>query len=205
MVTLDPKELSIKDTYKLLIGVVVPRPIAWVSSLSADGIRNLAPFSFFNGICSAPPTVCFSIMRREGNKKDTLTNIEATREFVVNVVDEAMADRMNLTSADFAPEVDEFVESGVTPVESLHVAPPRVGESPVQLECRLVQVVDVGHAPHVAGLVIGEILAFHLREDVYLGDGRVDPEALRAIGRMAGADYCRTRDRFSMLRPVLSK
>ncbi|TLY30338.1 MAG: flavin reductase family protein [Ignavibacteria bacterium] len=185
-----------------MVGVIVPRPIAFVSTISLKGIRNLAPFSFFTGISANPPTVCFSPMIRssDGNRKDTLNNIEATGEFVINVVSEQIAVPMNICSIEFPPDVDEFRESGLTPVESDLVKPPRVKESLVNMECKLVQVVHVSPKPLGGSLVIGEILRFHIRDDLF-NDYRIDPDKLHPIGRMAGSTYIRTTDRFDLIRP----
>ena len=206
MTTLDPKEQRPQDIYKLLVGSVVPRPIAFVSSMDADGVRNLAPFSFFTVASANPPIVCFcTIMRgaaRDGLRltKDTLRNIIATREFVVNVVSEEFAEQMNACSAELPPEVDEFLVSGLTPVASDVVRPPRVFEAHVQMECRLQQVIHVSTEPLGGSLVLGEVLRFHVNPSL-LDNFRIDPDKLQAIGRMAGSTYTRTRDRFDMERP----
>jgi flavin reductase (DIM6/NTAB) family NADH-FMN oxidoreductase RutF len=206
MTTLVPAEQKPQDIYKLLVGSVVPRPIAFVSSTDADGVRNLAPFSFFTVASANPPVVCFCpMMRGTANSalqstKDTLRNIIATREFVVNVVSEEFAEKMNACSAELPPEVDEFLVSGLTPVASDVVRPPRVGEAHVQMECRLQQVVHVSTEPLGGSLVMGEVLRFHVSTSL-LDNFRIDPEKLRAIGRMAGSTYSRTRDRFDMERP----
>lgn len=206
MRALNPSEQSPQDTYKLLVGSVVPRPIAFVSTLDEKGVRNLAPFSFFTVASANPPVVCFCPMVRGvargglQSTKDTLRNILATREFVLNVVSEEFAAKMNACSADVAPDVDEFVLSGLTPIDSELVHPPRVAESQVQMECRLKQVVHVSTEPLGGSLVLGEVLRFHVRESL-LDNFRIDPDKLQAIGRMAGATYVRTRDRFEMERP----
>ncbi len=206
MRTLNPSEQSPQDTYKLLVGSVVPRPIAFVSSIDQQGIRNLAPFSFFTVASANPPIVCFCPMVRGANQnnlqptKDTLRNIIATREFVLNIVSEEFAQQMNACSADLPPEVDEFEISGLTSVASELVRPPRVAESHIQMECRLEQIVHVSTEPLGGSLVLGQVLRFHLRESL-LENFKIDPEKLHAIGRMAGATYTRTRDRFEMERP----
>jgi len=198
----DPGATDTRDVYKLMIGVIVPRPIAFVSTLSADGVPNLAPFSFFTGVSANPPVIAFSPMRRgsEGVKKDTLNNIEATREFVVNIVSEEFADKMNQCSEEFSPEVDEFKVSGLTPVPSDLVKPARVKESHVNMECRLVQVVHVSSKPLGGSIVLGEVLRFHV-DDAILDNFRIDPDKLRAFGRMGGNSYARTTDRFELIRP----
>ena len=199
---LNPSEHDVRNIYKLMVGVIVPRPIAFVSTISPEGTRNLAPFSFFTGISANPPTLCFSPMIRssDGNRKDTLNNIEATKEFVINVVSEEIAVPMNICSIEFPAGVDEFKESGLTPIESNLVKPPRVKESLVNMECRLNQIVHVSSKPLGGSLVIGEILRFHIRDDLFT-DYRIDPDKLHPIGRMAGSTYIRTTDRFDLIRP----
>lgn len=202
--TVDPQSTAVADIYKLLIGAIVPRPIAFVSSVDLEGAFNLAPFSFFTAISANPPVICFSPMVRgsDGTRKDTLRNIEATGEFVVNIVSEDFAEQMNICSAEFPPEVDEFAASGLTPVASDIVKPPRVCESRVNMECRLVQIVPVSAKPLGGSLVIGEVLRFHLADGVF-ENFRIDPDVLRPIGRMGGATYTRTTDRFDLARPVV--
>ena len=202
---LDPRTLSSTAIYKLLISSVVPRPIAWVSSVDADGVANLAPFSYFMAITDDPPTIAFSSSLRgergtARSKKDTLRNVEATREFVINVVDDALAEQMNLTSGDYPPEVDEFALAGLTAAPSVKVTPPRVADAPINMECRLVRIIPVGNAP--ANLVIGEIVHFHIRDDVYdAATGRIDLHRLRPVGRLAGNMYTHVHDIFEMKRP----
>jgi flavin reductase (DIM6/NTAB) family NADH-FMN oxidoreductase RutF len=198
---IDPKTAPQQSIYKLLIGCVVPRPIAWVSSLSEDGIPNLAPFSFFMAVCNDPPTVAFSSGRRAGNKKDTVRNIEYTQDFVVNLVDDALAEQMNLTAGEYPPEVDELAVTGLTAASSVKVKAPRVAEAPINLECRVVQILPVGHGPHT--LVLGEIVQFHIRDDLYNPTtGRIDMYNLRPVGRLAGELYTHVHDIFEMKRPV---
>ena len=197
--TVDPASTPSLTTYKLLIGSVVPRPIAFVSTVSTGGVYNLAPFSFFNVICAEPPTVCFSAGFRVPSK-DTLANVMATGEFVVNIVSEEIAAQMNLCSGEYPHGVSEFEISGLTPVPSDLVKPPYVGESHVNMECKLVQIVEVSTRPRGGTLVIGEVVRFHIDEAI-VDNFRVDPDKLRAIGRMGGNQYTRTRDRFEMMRP----
>jgi flavin reductase (DIM6/NTAB) family NADH-FMN oxidoreductase RutF len=198
----DPADHSASDIYKLMIGMVVPRPIAFVSSLDEQGLRNLAPFSYFMACTADPPVVCFvsGYRRTEYPTKDTLRNIVATKEFVVNIVSEEFADKMNLTSAEVAPEVDEFQLSGLTPVASELVRPPRVGESRAQMECRLRQLLPIGDAPGGGTVIFGDVLRFHVDEETIAGY-KIDPDKLKAVGRMGGPTYVRTRDRFDMVRP----
>ncbi len=202
MLRIDPASGSATDIYKLMIGMVVPRPIAFVSSLDEKGIRNLAPFSYFMACTADPPVVCFvsSYRKSETPTKDTLRNICATKEFVVNIVSEDFADKMNLTSAEVAPEVDEFELSGLTPIASELVRPPRVGESRAQMECRLRQLLPIGNAPGGGTVIFGDVLRFHVDETI-VDNYKIDPGKLKAIGRMGGPTYVRTHDRFDMARP----
>jgi flavin reductase (DIM6/NTAB) family NADH-FMN oxidoreductase RutF len=195
----DPASVSAQANYKLLIGSVVPRPIAFVSTLSPEGIPNLAPFSFFNAVCGNPPVITFACGFRIP-PKDTLANVRATGEFVVNIVTEEMAEKMNLTSGDYPADVDEFEISALTPAPSDLVKPPRVRESPVNMECKALQIVDISTRPQGGSLIIGEVVRFHI--DPRLVDNfRIDADKLRAIGRMGGNEYTRTRSRFEMIRP----
>ena len=198
----DPAREDPGNVYKLMIGVIVPRPIAFVSSISSAGVLNLAPFSFFTGISANPPVICFSPMIRgsDGMKKDTLRNIEETKEFVVNVVSEDFAGKMNICSAEFPPEVDEFQVSGLTPVASDLVKPPRVAESHVNMECRLLEIVHVSAKPLGGSIVLGAVLRFHV-DNALFDDFKIDPDKLRPIGRMGGPSYTRTTDRFDLIRP----
>ena len=201
---IQPDQLSHQQIYKLMIGAIVPRPIAWVSSLNLAGARNLAPFSFFTAICPRPPTLVFSPMIRNTDdmEKDTLRNIRETGEFVVNVVTEATIAAANISSTEFPPDIDEFVAANLTPTPSVIVKPPRVAESPINFECRLNQIVTISDEPGGGSLVIGTVVYIHVRDDVLSGDYRIDADALRAVGRMAGADYSRTTDRFALERPL---
>jgi len=199
----DPETARHQDVYKLLIGSIVPRPIALVSTLSYDGIRNLAPFSFFTGISSKPTLICFCPGPRpaDGKRKDTLLNISRTKEFVVNIVSEEIAEAMNLTSGEYPPEVDEFAIAGLTATPSDLVKPPRVAESHVNMECRLYLWIEFSELPGGGNLVIGEVLRFHV-DDRIVENFKIDPDQLRAVGRMGGpTGYTRTRDRFDMIRP----
>jgi flavin reductase (DIM6/NTAB) family NADH-FMN oxidoreductase RutF len=199
---IDPKGNDPKNIYKLLIGSIVPRPIAFVSTQSSEGATNLAPFSFFNGVSGNPPAVVFAPLVRasDSKTKDTLRNITATREFVVNIVTEAIAEKMNLTSAEFPPEISEFAESGLTPIPSQKVKPPRVKESPVNMECKLLQMVTVGTGPLGGTVVIGEVVLFHVADELF-DNFRIDLKKLAPIGRLAGSSYCRVTDIFDLVRP----
>jgi flavin reductase (DIM6/NTAB) family NADH-FMN oxidoreductase RutF len=204
---LDPQMLGQRETYKLLIGCVVPRPIAWVSTVDLDGVRNLAPFSFFNAIGSNPPAISISIGYVDGfdQRKDTLRNISDTGEFVVNIVDEDLAHAMNATSASYPSAVDEFEISGMAAVPSVTVRPARIDSAPVSLECKLFTLVPVGQGPGSATLVIGVIEMIHVRADVINERHHIDITKLRPIARLAGASYAYVHETFDMLRPVYDK
>jgi flavin reductase (DIM6/NTAB) family NADH-FMN oxidoreductase RutF len=197
---LDPHTMKQESIYKLLIGCVVPRPIAWVSTLGPDGVNNLAPFSFFMGVCQEPPTIAFSSGPRAKHRKDTVRNAEHTGDFVVNVVDDDLAEPMNLSSGEYPPEVDEFALTGLTAAPGVRVRAPRVAQAPISLECRVAQIIPVGRGPH--SLVLGEIIYFHVRDDLYeAATGRIDIARLRPVGRLAGHSYARVHDIFQMKRP----
>jgi flavin reductase (DIM6/NTAB) family NADH-FMN oxidoreductase RutF len=198
-----PSDLPHQSVYKLMIGSIVPRPIGWVSSLDAEGRLNLAPFSFFNAVCPKPPTVLFcpQIRGSDGHPKDTLRNVRATGEFVINIVSESVAEAMNQTSAEVPYGVDEFTLAGLTPLPSVIVRPPRVGESLVHYECRVTQIVEISDQPGGGSIVIGEVLHIHVDDSILIGTDKIDPRKLQAIGRLAGTTYTRTTDLFDLIRP----
>jgi flavin reductase (DIM6/NTAB) family NADH-FMN oxidoreductase RutF len=199
---IDAQKATPRDVYQLMVRCITPRPIAWVSTLSPRGIPNLAPFSFFNGICGNPPSLLFCpVNRPDGGKKDTLINIEATGEFVVNVVPAALAVPMNETSAEVPYEVDEAALAGIATTPARRLKPPAVRDAPVWFECVLDQVVPVGSGPLAAHVVIGRIVAIEVADAVLSADGQIDAGRLDTIGRMGGNQYCHTRDRFEMVRP----
>ena len=198
--TIDPKAVPATVSYRLLAGSVVPRPIAFVSTTSTAGVNNLAPFSFFNAVCGDPPVVLFCPVWREP-MKDTLANVRATGEFVINIVNEEIVEQMNVCAAEFPSSVDEFAMSGLTPVPSDVVKAPRVKESPVSMECRLLQIVEISAQPMGGNIVIGEVVRFHVDDRIVDSSYKIDADKLRAVGRMSGYDYARTRDRFSLVRP----
>jgi len=195
----DLKRLAPRDRHKLLSGVIVPRPIAFTTTLDAHGRLNAAPFSFFNLMGSDPPVVVFAPGDRpDGMPKDTAANVRATREFVVNIVDEALAERMNVTAINFPPGTDELAEAGLTPLRSVQVAVPRIAEAPASLECREVTTLQVGRTR----IVVGEVLHLHLRDDLVDADRLyVHTDRLHAVGRMHGSGwYTRTEDLFQIER-----
>ncbi len=199
---IDVSKSGVVDVYRALVSIVTPRPIAWVSTIDAEGRPNLAPYSFYNAFGANPPVVVFSpTTRRDGTVKDTLNNVRATGEFVLNAAVEPLAEALNLTSKEIPPGQSEADLAGLTLAPSRFVRPPRVVESPIQMECRLYQIVSIGSGPIAPNLVIGEVVLIEISESVLDAEGRVDPRKLRTIGRMGGDDYCRTSDLFPMPRP----
>ncbi len=215
-----PSNLSHSDLYGLLLNSVAPRPIAWVSTLSASGQPNLAPFSFFNCVCVEPPLLAFGPGLRlpkhsgsphretrgegrsddHGEAKDTLRNIRETKEFVVNVVTFELAEAMNLTSGEYDASVNEFELAQIDSAPSQVVRVPRVAASPVSFECRLYQILDFSPSPQSSSLVIGQIVSIHIN-DAHMREGKLDRNSLDLIGRMGGIQYTRTTQRFEMVRP----
>ena len=203
-ISINVKEISFQDRYKLLIGSIVPRPIGFISTVSPKGIYNLAPFSFFNGVCSEPMAVLFCpvIRASDGQEKDTLKNIKITKEFVANIVSEEIAEKMNQCSAEYPYGVDEFKESGLTPEPAKIVKPPLVKEAKINMECKLLQLVEIGNKPGGGTVVIGEVVYYHVKEDIYK-DGKIILNGLKPVARLGGTDYARVTDIFSIPRPTL--
>lgn len=197
---LDPRALPPGAMYRFMIGAVVPRPIAFISTVSRDGVFNVAPFSFFNAITSRPPLLGVSINRRRGEPKDTLRNIQDVGDFVVNVVSEPLLERMVRTSGDWPEDVDEFAITGLAPVASDLVKSPRVGESPVSMECRLERVIELGDT----FFIVGEIVRAHVADDVLTG-GVVDIAKLRPVGRLGGDGYSIVREVLHHARPRVER
>lgn len=197
---LEPGTVSPAAMYHFMISLVVPRPIAFVSTVNPAGRRNLAPFSFFNAISGDPPLVGISILDRRDDPKDTLRNIRDTREFVVSLVNEPLLAPMVETSGDWPAEADEFEVAGLAAAPSDMVRPPRVAASPVAMECRLYQEVALGSA----AFVVGEIVRVHVADEV-LTDGRVDAAKLRSVGRLGGDGYCVVRDVIHKSRPKVAR
>jgi flavin reductase (DIM6/NTAB) family NADH-FMN oxidoreductase RutF len=199
---IDVARTDVVAVYRVLVAVVTPRPIAWVTTVDREGRVNLAPFSFFNAFGANPPVVVFSpTLRRDGSKKDTLRNVEATGAFVVNAAVADLAAQVNLSAKELPPGESEAELASLSLAPSLKVQPPRLAESPVNLECVLRQVVPVGGGPLSANLVVGEVVAIHVSDAVLDGQGRPDPRKLRTIARLGGDYYCHTTDLFEMQRP----
>ena len=204
MIPLDISQMATADAYKILIGSVVPRPIAWVSTVDGEGRTNLAPFSFFTAVCSHPPTVLFCPVTPADQKtKDTLHNIRTMKEFVVNIVTDDNVHAMNQTSANYAPDVSEFDAVGLTPLPSIKVRPPRVAQSPIHLECVLNQIVNIGGDAVGSGhVVIGQIVQAHVDENAYdAADGSIDTAKIKPVSRLSGTNYAPVHDIFSIPRP----
>ncbi|MBV6513408.1 MAG: hypothetical protein FMNOHCHN_02939 [Ignavibacteriaceae bacterium] len=189
MKQIDPKTLPVPEVQRLLQGGIAPRPIALVSTLSADGIPNLSPFSFYNVFGANPPIVVFSPSRRgrDATLKDTYFNCESTGECVIQSVTYPMVEQINLASAEFSPEIDEFIKSGLTPVPSVMVKPSRVKESPFQMECKVLEIKSYGNGGASANLVICEVILFHVAEDI-MEKGMIQPDRIDLVARM-GSDY----------------
>jgi flavin reductase (DIM6/NTAB) family NADH-FMN oxidoreductase RutF len=188
-----------RDVYRLMIGLITPRPIAWVSTLSENGVPNLAPFSYFMGVASRPATVAFSCAnRRDGSQKDTIRNLEHLPELVISVVSHDLREPMSVTSEDLPHEVDELLRAGLTTAASRTVRPPRVAEARAHLECVVDRILHVGEGPAHANLVIARVLHAHVSDEILDPTGQVDPRKLDALGRMGGDLYCRTTDVFPL-------
>ncbi len=199
---LDLAALSPREAYTWMTDLITPRPIAWVSTVDAQGRANLAPFSFFNGVTSVPPTLLFvPVNLRGGEKKDTVLNLEAVPECVVHIVPRSLAEQMNACAARLPHGESEFAAFGIEQAPSLKVRPPRVAAAPAAFECRVRQIVGVGEGAMAAHVVICDILCVHVRDDILGANGAVDPAKLDAVGRLGGEDYASTRDRFQLARP----
>lgn len=199
---LEFSQLRPRDAYNWMISTILPRPIAWVSTISMDGKTNLAPFSFFQGVTSNPPTLLFvPVNTRDGSKKDTVRNIEQVPEFVVNLVSFPLAEQMNRTSALLPYGESEFEAFGIAPAASDRVRPPRVAAAPIAFECTLDRIVAIGEGPLAANVVFGRIQVAHVSDAVLGADGKPDAVKLDLIGRMGGEMFARTTDTFSLKRP----
>lgn len=203
-VTLDSESLDTEAAYRLIVGCVVPRPVAWITTVNADGLVNAAPFSSYNYVATTPPMLAMNIAKRAGGAgdaiKDTARNIKATGEFVVNVATEATMELMHRSGQNFPPEVSEAEALGIPLLPSRRVRPPRIALSPVQMECRLDQVVVLGRG--INTLYIGEVVAFHLSPEIFDGR-RVDSVKMRPIARLGGPFYAALGEVFE--RPMLQR
>lgn len=201
-VIIDPQSIPAPVAYRVLTGAIIPRPIGFISSISTAGDVNLAPFSFFNAVCAEPPMVMFATTNRDP-AKDTLVNVTETGDFVVNIVSREIAEKMNLTAGDYPRGANEFGIAGLTAVPGDLVRPPRVLESPVNMECKVRQIIQVSSKPWGGHLILGEVVRFHVRDSIIDGDLLIDSAMLDAIGRISGPSYSTIRDRFDMIRPAI--
>ena len=206
MLSLDPKELTVQRLHQLLLGAIGPRPIAFASTLDADGNANLAPFSFFNVFSANPPILVFSPARsgRTGQSKDTFNNAKAIPEVVINVVNYNMVHQMSLASSPYAPGVDEFIKAGFTPLASEKVAPFRVAEAPVQFECKVNQIIELGQEGGAGNLIICEVVQLHIQEELLNENGLIDQHKIDLVARMGGDWYCpaNTTSMFEIKKPI---
>jgi flavin reductase (DIM6/NTAB) family NADH-FMN oxidoreductase RutF len=200
MTTFATAELDLRDAYKLMTGLIIPRPIGWIGTYSTDRVANLAPYSFFQAVATNPPVVLFSTGMASGNVKDTLANCRASGVFTVNLVDHDLSVAMNVTSADVAPDVSEFGLAGLTAKEFGTVDAPGVNEAKAVLECTVSNEIVLGSDPLEHVVTFGEVVAFHIADEVLDGT-RIDAVKLDALGRLAGSNYTTTREQFSLDRP----
>ncbi|WP_339255734.1 flavin reductase family protein [Paenibacillus sp. FSL P2-0136] len=197
MITIDPQQGTERDNYKLLVGTIIPRPIAFVTTLSENGVLNGAPFSYFNIVSSNPPMISISIQHAGGQPKDTARNIKHMKEFVVHIVDEQNVRQVNMTAAPLPPDQSEIALAGMTPVDSHRIKIPGVQEAKVRMECVLEHCLELPNND----LVIGRIVQFHIDEEIY-EQGRIDPVRLGAVSRLAGNNYAGIGEIFEIERPV---
>jgi flavin reductase (DIM6/NTAB) family NADH-FMN oxidoreductase RutF len=206
MLTIDPKEIAVSKLHHYLLGAVGPRPIAFASTIDADGNENLAPFSFFNVFSASPPILIFSPARsgRTNTTKDTYNNVKVVPEVVVNVVNYDIVHQMSLASSPFAPEVSEFEKAGFTALDSETIRPKRVAESPVQFECKVIEVKELGTEGGAGNLVICEVLRIHINEAVLNEDQMIDQHKIDLVSRMGGNWYCRADEKsmFEIMKPI---
>ncbi|MEH7443017.1 flavin reductase family protein [Bacillus sp. JJ1122] len=201
MISIDPVTNTERDNYKLLIGGIIPCPIAFVTSLSQDGVLNGAPFSYFNIVSSNPPMISLSIQRAEGRQKDTARNILAAKEFVVHIVDEDNVEKVNATAASLPPDQSEIEMAQLTPTASLKISVPGVKEAKIRMECRLEHALELGGSESPGcDFLIGKVVQFHIDEAIY-ENGRIDPAGLAAVSRLAGQDYAKIGEIFTIERP----
>ncbi|MBX3456715.1 flavin reductase family protein [Ferrovibrio sp.] len=192
---ISPEPMSAPDIYKLMTGIVVPRPIAWITTLSADGVLNLAPFSCFTFVSSKPPMVGFNCGLRNGQRKDTSINIEATGDFVVNIGDDSMIEQVHRSALDFPPDISEVAELGLDSLPSQRVKTPRLSHAPISMECRFSQKIEFGETG--AEFIVGEVLLFHIRDGL-CNNNKIDTATLRPICRIGGPNYATLSDIISM-------
>jgi flavin reductase (DIM6/NTAB) family NADH-FMN oxidoreductase RutF len=201
LLSIDPASLSERDNYKFLIGSIIPRPIAFVTTLSKDGVLNGAPFSYFNIVSSNPPMISLSIQRSSGRQKDTARNIIESKQFVVHIVDEHNVEKINKTAANLPPDQSEIELANLTPVESMKISVPGVKEAKIRMECLVEHSLELGGLDTPScDLIIGKVVQFHIESDIY-DNGRIDPRGIAAVSRLAGNNYAKIGEIFEMERP----
>ncbi|MEH7118052.1 flavin reductase family protein [Neobacillus vireti] len=201
MLSIDPASLSERENYKFLIGSIIPRPIAFVTTISKDGVLNGAPFSYFNIVSSNPPMISLSIQRSLGKQKDTAKNIIESKQFVVHIVDEQNVDKINKTAANLPPDESEIDLANLTPVKSVKISIPGVKEAKIRMECSLEQSLELGGSDSPGcDLIIGKVVQFHIESEIY-ANGRIDPRGLAAVSRLAGDNYAKIGEIFEIERP----
>jgi len=201
LLSLDPASMSERENYKFLIGSIIPRPIAFVTSVSKDGVLNGAPFSYFNIVSSNPPLISLSIQRSAGGQKDTARNIFESKEFVVHIVDEQNVEKINKTAANLPPDESEIELARLTPVESVKISVPGIKEAKIRMECSLEHSLELGGTDTPGcDLIIGKVVQFHIDSDIY-ENGRIDPRGLAAVSRLAGNNYAKIGEIFEIERP----
>ncbi|MEG0384272.1 MAG: flavin reductase family protein [Solibacillus sp.] len=203
MRAINPNELTERENYKFLIGSIIPRPIALITSMSGEGVVNAAPFSFFNIVSSNPPMISVSIQRKQGEMKDTARNIKENQQFVVHIVDTNNVEKVNGTAANLAPEESEVEKVGLTLVDSTTIRVPGIKEAKIRIECELETTLELGGVGESKGcdLVIGKVTHYHIEDSIY-DNGRIDPKKLAAISRLAGNDYAEIGKQFTIERPI---
>jgi flavin reductase (DIM6/NTAB) family NADH-FMN oxidoreductase RutF len=200
--SIDPETLSVKENYKFLTGSIIPRPIAFVSTLSKEGVLNAAPFSYFNALTSNPPLIAISIGRKDGVQKDTSRNAETLGEFVVHIPDETYIEAVNITAANLGPDESEVDLAKLTAVDSVKVKVPGIAESRIRMECVVEQILPLGGTADkpATDLLIGKVVHYHIADELY-NEGKIDAEKLRPVGRLAGTNYVKLGKTFSLDRP----
>ena len=201
LISIDPSLMSERENYKFLIGSIIPRPIAFVTTISKDGVLNGAPFSYFNIVSSSPPMISLSIQRSGGRQKDTARNIIESKQFVVHIVDEQNVEKINKTAASLPPDQSEIELAHLTPVESAKISVPGVKEAKVRMECTLEHTLELGDQDKPGcDFIIGKVVQFHIESDIY-EKGRIDPGGLAAVSRLAGNNYAKIGEIFEIERP----
>lgn len=201
LLSIDPVSMSERENYKFLIGSIIPRPIAFVTTISKEGVLNGAPFSYFNIVSSNPPMISLSIQRSAGREKDTARNITESKEFVIHIVDEGNVEKVNKTASNLPPDQSEIELANLTPIESLIISVPGVKEAKIRMECTLEHSLELGGSDTPGcDFIIGKIVQFHVDNDIY-ENGRIDPRGLAAVSRLAGNNYARIGEIFEIDRP----